>query len=79
MATRVRIKRFDYDLLDDEIVIRIGGRDKQNAEGKQIDLFTEKQFNIEGSEIIEFSRMLQNAAFDWSKKFNHKLDEGGCH
>lgn len=78
--SRMDVPRFDYNILDDkEIEILIGGRDKLNADGKHVDLFTQKKFRIEAKEIRDFVQFLHNLAFEWVKKTNSKLDEKACH
>ena len=72
--------RFDYQILEDgEIEILIGGRDKLAADGKYIDLFTQKKFRIESNEILAFERFVTRISFEWCKKFKCKLNEPECH
>jgi hypothetical protein len=72
--------RFDYQILEDgEIEILIGGRDKMAADGKYIDLFTQKKFRIESKEILEFEKFVTRISFAWCKKFNCRLDKPECH
>jgi hypothetical protein len=70
------MKRFKYEILDDgEIEISINGRDKRDSDGKFLDLFIQKKFRIESTELMILRRAILDASFEWSARFHKSLDE----
>ncbi|OGM09222.1 hypothetical protein A2Z67_04765 [Candidatus Woesebacteria bacterium RBG_13_36_22] len=51
--------RFEYDISGDEVTIFVNGRDKLNENGKFIDAFTTKKFNISIDEIPQLEELLE--------------------
>ncbi len=73
-------ERFSYKILDkDRIQIIIQGRDVTDADGKFIDTFTEKIFEINPKELLTLQRICGNIAFDWCSTFKCRLDDPVCH
>ena len=72
--------RVEWEFIDcDRIEIRINARDVKDKDGKFIDLFTQKKFEISPKEILTFQRIFTNIAFDYCNKFKCKLDAPECH
>ncbi len=64
--------RFKYSVLDNRLVLL------------SIDVGTDIalqpiEFTVNEKELLEFGKVLQNAAFDWVAKFNCRLDSPECY
>ncbi len=72
-------ERFSYKMLDkNRIQIVIHGRDVTDDDGKFIDTFTEKNFEITPKELLTLQRFCGNIAFEWCSMFKCRLDEPAC-
>ena len=72
--------RIEWEILErDRIEVRINGRDVTDEEGKFIDTFTQKSFEVSPKELLTFQRAFTNMIFDWCNKFKCRLDEPVCH
>lgn len=69
------VPRIEWEIIDiDRIEIRIGGRkDLKDADGKYVDCFAQKSFEISPKELLTFQRVFTNIAFDYCNKFKVKL------
>lgn len=73
------MSRFEFEVLEDRIKIKVNGRDTKDKEGKFFDEFTQKSFAIEPKEILEMQHLLTNVAFAFCKKFKCVLDTPECY
>jgi len=64
--------RFSYEILGDKTIEILVSERVNFLETKNL------KFIITGKEVIDFKRTLNDAGFEWSRKFECSLDDPEC-